>query len=483
MTPNARRLPLPLAIVLAAPALSLLLPLAAGDVTDFGAVGDGVADDTEAIERAVRESPDGLVVFPRGDFRITRTIEIELEEHGRLSLSGSKGVGRVVMAGPGPAFRFVGTHPRTAGPAGFEPKVWERERMPQIDGLEILGDHEEADGVEFYKTMQATLRGVLVREVRHGVILATRNRNVLIDACHIYHNSGVGIFFDRVNLHQAIIQGSHISYNKGGGIKVLGGEIRNLHITGNDIEYNFDPEAEESADVWFDIREGSVAEGTIVSNTIQARPSPGGANIRFLGPERPEERTHMGLWSITGNLIGNQTVNIHLDQCRGIAITGNHIYTAVERTLLIERSRHVVVGQNSLDQSHNHRGGFVNGVTVRDCDGVILSGLILDRAAAGSEEEGGAIEIYDSRETTITGCQIFEPKYRGLYIAGSRNTRVSDNLVMERGEAREMIAAIEVAAGSRNTVIDGNLLGEGSQGDLVAAEGTATVGTNHPAVE
>jgi len=46
-----------------------------------------------------------------------------------------------------------------------------------------------------------------------------------------------------------------------------------------------------------------------------------------------------------------------------------------------------------------------------------------------------------------------------------------------------MLAAIEVAAGSRNTVIDGNLLGRGSQGDIIVAAGTATVGTNHPAVE
>ena len=452
-------------------------------VTDFGAVGDGVADDTKAVERAVRETPDGLVTFPRGDFRITRTIEIALEEHGRLSLSGSQGVGRVVMAGEGPAFRFVGTHTRTAAPTGFEPKVWERERMPQVDGLEIVGDHERADGIEFFQTMQATLRGVLIREVRHGVIFATRNRNVLIDACHIYHNRGVGIFFDRVNLHQAIIQGSHISYNQGGGIKVLGGEIRNLQITGNDIEYNYDLEAAESADIWFDIREGSVAEGTIASNTIQARPSPGGANIRLRGPERPVDRTLMGLWSITGNLIGSQTVNIHLDQCRGMAIVGNHIYSGTERTLLVERSRHLVIGQNSLDQSHNHRGGSANGITLRDCDGVVLGGLILDRAASGSRAEGGAIEIIDCRETTVTGCQIFEPKYRGLYIAGSRNTRVSNNLVMERGEVREMLAAIEVAAGSRNTVIDGNLLGRGSEGDVIVAAGTATLGTNHPAVE
>ena len=35
-----------------------------------------------------------------------------------------------------------------------------------------------------------------------------------------------------------IIAGSHISYCRLGGVRIQGGEIRNLQITGNDIEYN-----------------------------------------------------------------------------------------------------------------------------------------------------------------------------------------------------------------------------------------------------
>lgn len=460
-------------------------PLGAADVREFGAVGDGTTDDTAAVERAVRQASDGVVEFPRGDYRITRTIEIDLATHGRRSLDGGGGVGRVIMAGAGPAFRFTGTHTGTAGPSSFEPNVWQGQRMPQVDGLEIIGDHPQADGIEFVRVMQPTLHGVLLRELRHGVRLSERNRNLLIDACHVYHNRGIGIFFDEVNLHQAIIQGSHISYNKGGGIKIVGGEIRNFQITGNDIEYNYDTEADASADIWFDVRDGSVAEGTIASNTIQARPSPGGANIRFHGPERPEQRARMGLWSITGNLIGNQTTNVHLENCRGITLTGNHIYTGKERTILVEASRHIVIGANSLDQSHNFGRDFANGITVRDSDGVVLSGLILDRAKSGSADAGGAIEILNSRETTVTDCQIFDPKYRGIFVADSRNTRLADNTILQRGaeeESTKMIAAIEVAEDARNTVITGNLVGEGSRGDVIAEAESTVVGENPPAV-
>ena len=88
--------------------------------------------------------------------------------------------------------------------------------------------------------MQPTLQGLLIRRCRHGIHLINRDRNLVIADCHIYDNSGVGVFFDRVNLHQTNIHGCHISYCKQGGIKIIGSETRNLQICGNDIEYNYD---------------------------------------------------------------------------------------------------------------------------------------------------------------------------------------------------------------------------------------------------
>ena len=87
-------------------------------------------------------------------------------------------------------------------------------------------------GIELIETMQAVFEGVLIRRVRHGIRLHKRNRNVLISHCHLYFNTGVGIFLDRVNLHQINIAGSHISYNRLGGIRIEGSEVRNLQITG-----------------------------------------------------------------------------------------------------------------------------------------------------------------------------------------------------------------------------------------------------------
>jgi flagellar hook protein FlgE len=74
-----------------------------------------------------------------------------------------------------------------------------------------------------------------------------------------------------------VIASNHVSYCRLGGIRVEGGGIRNLQITGNDIEYNnnrsigvADADAEPTAEILIDCRTGTIREGTIASNTLEA---------------------------------------------------------------------------------------------------------------------------------------------------------------------------------------------------------------------
>ena len=60
---------------------TLLAPLEASaadsvSVKDFGAVGDGIRDDTEAIQNAIKDA-NGSVFFPKGTYRISDTLVIE----------------------------------------------------------------------------------------------------------------------------------------------------------------------------------------------------------------------------------------------------------------------------------------------------------------------------------------------------------------------------------------------------------------------
>lgn len=446
-------------------AISLLpLILQAASVRDYGAKGDGKADDTAAVQKAVNANKDGVVEFPKGNYRLTKTVEVDLVTLGHVSLNGLDGAGRVTMAGAGPAFRFTGNHTGSADPKSFKPGALDTQRMPQVNGLEIVGAHEEADALEFTGVMQATVRASLIREVRYGIHLTNRNRNVLIDSCHIYNLSGVGVFFDHLNLHQAIIHGSHISYCKAGGIKMLASEIRNFHFTGNDIEYNYDLNAESSADILLDVTEGSVREGSIVSNTIQAKPSPGGANIRIIGnPNTPDK---VGVLTISGNMISSQKVNVHLVRARGVVLSGNNVFVGHERAFLLEECRNISLGTQVIDHNPDYIGDVTGGITLKKCNGITMTGIHMEDIRTGSETEGGAIEVLDSENVNISGSQIFEPQYRGIFIQNSHNVSVANCTIADRRDDPKLISSIAVTDRSKSVLVRGNILMRGKSGDI-----------------
>jgi hypothetical protein len=452
------------------------------NVHNFGAAGDGQRDDTDAIEHAVREG-DGLVEFPRGTYRITRPIVVRLKEAGPIGIRGSGGTAKLVMAGAGPALVLEATHSATADPSGFRPEEWQRERMPTVADIEIQGAHPEADGIRIQGVMQPTLTGLLIREVRTGVYFHQRARNVLISHCHIYNNTGVGIHLDRVDLHQTIITGSHISYCRQGGIRIEGSEIRNLQITGNDIEYNNnkshkfrDADGEPTAEVYIDCRTGSVREGTIASNTLQATYTPNGANIRFIGAGT-DKNHQTGLWTITGNLIGSQENNIHLTSARGMAISGNVIYSGHSRNLLIESSRNIVVGANVFDHNPDYdQKELCTGIRLVDSFDCSLSGLIIQDcqagkhtvANAGEQTRQGLIELIRCRRINISGVQVLEPVPYGMFLDDCSDTLITGCTILDGRSPPLMQAACRWQGPGSGNLMAHCRLGKGSEGTVIA---------------
>lgn len=454
------------------------------NVRDFGAMGDGKADDTEAIQHAVQDG-EGVLEFPRGEYRITRTIVVDLARAGRTAIHGFGGVAKLIMAGAGPAILLKGTHGKSADPTGFKPEVWDRERMPTVSGIEIQGDHPEADGIRMAGVMQPTLTGVLIRQVRTAVHITDRARNVLISHCHIYHNTGIGVHLDRVNLHQTIITGSHISYCRLGGIRIEGSEIRNLQITGNDIEYNNNrshqvPDADglATAEIYIDTGEGSVREGTIASNTIQATYSPNGANIRFIG-RSAEENHKAGMWTIVGNLIGSQENNIHLTSSRGITINGNYVYSGHQWNLLVEDCRDIVLGPNCFGHNPDYsQDELCTGVRFVNSENCTISGMLIQDCQAGQHtvpgavpiERQGLLELIRCRRVTISGTQVLEGTPNGIYLEDCSDTLITGSTVLDGRDPKHMTAAIRWTGKGHGNLIATSRLGKGMEEDVVAPE-------------
>ncbi|MGE3408751.1 MAG: right-handed parallel beta-helix repeat-containing protein [Pirellulales bacterium] len=442
-------------------------------VRDFGAVGDGRHDDSDAIQHAI-DMGDGVVAFPPGDYLLTRTMEVDLRQRNRVGLTGSIGTARVIMAAAGPAFHLIGAHGGTAQPADFSPEAWQRERMPTATNLEIEGAHAEADGFLLEGTMQSTFEGVLLRKLRHGIRVTRRARNVLISHCHIYHNTGIGVFLDEVNLHQAIISASHISYCLAGGIKIVGSEIRNLQITGNDIEYNYDESAQESADVWIDSSadNATVREATIASNTIQAKSSPGGANIRIIG-HNPQDNHKAGMMAISGNLIGSQEINVHLVACRGVTVAGNVIYSGTHRNLQLNGCRNIVIGPNSFDHNPDYRDKeLCTSVRIAESRDCTLTGTIIQDSQAGQHtvagvepvERDGLLEIVRSRRINVSGCEFLDGYPACVHIDSSDFVSLTGCTLTDGRTEKKTEHALVWRGNGSNNFLAANTIGRGTMG-------------------
>jgi len=79
----------------------------------FGAVGDGITDDTDALQHAL-EAGDGVLRLNKGTYRITKPLMLDLTKQGFGAVRGESGTSRIVMAGEGPAIRVIGDHQGTA---------------------------------------------------------------------------------------------------------------------------------------------------------------------------------------------------------------------------------------------------------------------------------------------------------------------------------------------------------------------------------
>jgi hypothetical protein len=431
------------------------------NVRRFGAAGDGVTDDTDAIRHAVRNG-DGMLHFPPGTYLISAPVEVKLAESGPLGIEGTGGTARVLMTGPGPAFRLLGTHEGTGSPSSVKGNVYPKQRLPTVRNIEIEGSHPEADGIELIKTMQSVFQSLLIRRCRHGIHLTERNRNVLISHCHIYHNTGAGIFLEDLNLHQINIASCHISYNRLGGIRLERSEVRNLQITGNDIEYNNHEQhgtpPEPTAEIYIDTSaEGaSVNELTIASNTIQATPSLGGCNIRILEDLNDTSRPP-GLCSISGNIIGNQENNVHITGAYGIAISGNCIYSCVNRNLLIEDSRLINIGTNTF-RRHTPRLG--TGVRIERSSDITFSGCsIHDEEVDGQVSKASLLEIDSSERINVSGSQFIDGVPCGIDVANSSDISVTGCTIHDSRQEQKSKHAIRFRGPGQGNVIALNSVG------------------------
>jgi parallel beta-helix repeat protein len=217
--------------------------------------------------------------------------------------------------------------------------------------------------------------------------------------------------------------------------------------------------------VLIDATGGSIGEIAITGCTIQHTHNvPGSANIRIIGEGLPRGayahgELRGGNITITGNILSDVQINVHLLKVRGVTIVGNTIWKGYKHDFLIEGSSSVVIGSNVFDRNpryHYGDGASANrGLVFRDCDNIILKGLQINNVW---QKKGGLI-LEKCRRFNISGCIILNCDSCGILMDDVQDTIVSGCTVSDiRRESREG-TALKVTKGNNNFIVNNLLTG------------------------
>lgn len=272
------------------------------DVTKFGAIGNGSADDTAAIQAAIDAIPfgGGEVFFPIGNYKVTNTITIE--DKGPLLIYGqgpqiakgssSSHSSRVTPASASftatqPVFHVVNANPSTQDSGGI---TFSR-LMIRPDGAVVgygIGVERVSDASHFWG-------------------------NIIVEHCHLrgltrgisFTDIGSGVGFGWLKIDDTRIEGCtygvHSSYT-----------INVVNITRSTIRQNTES-----------------GSGDYLTRT--------GGGI-FL--------SYSQCVDITGNDLEGQQVGVHLFDCRGCTVEGNYFEVNFDAAIVLNTCNGVSINGN-----------------------------------------------------------------------------------------------------------------------------------------
>ncbi len=223
------------------------------------------------------------------------------------------------------------------------------------------------------------------------------------------------------------------------------GDVHNLQIGSCDIEYNMDRKGPPAANILIDMTEGNMLEGAITGCTIQHDYiSPGSSNIRLIG-RGAEERGKIGNISISANQLSETVDNVHIKFGRGIIITGNTFYMSTNHSIRIEESDHIQIGTNLIDRNPHYGQRIMNSsdnVTIKNSNNITISDLHINNV-----KHSPGIVMENCQNLNVTNSTIIDCAEGGIYIKGSKNGKVTGNLISFGQLERENPDAIHIKKG------------------------------------
>jgi hypothetical protein len=214
-------------------------------------------------------------------------------------------------------------------------------------------------------------------------------------------------------------------------------------------------------------------EVAITGCTLQhSNPAPDSANIRILGRSLPGNGGTLvreGNVTITGNVLSDVKVNVHLKDCRGVVLAENTVWQGYTHNLLVEDCTNIVIGPNNFDRNPRYDYGNTqdanNPLVIRNCEDCTITGLHISnvwRSPAGLLIERG-------RRINLTNCTILDCDGVGLWLRDVTDSRVSGCLIRDDRPGREDSRPLRLDGGGGN-LVSGNLVRGRISVDPVAAQ-------------
>jgi len=410
------------------------------DVAAFGAVGDGVTDDTAALQAAM-DSParGGIVAFEPGRaYRISDTVVVDVAKVRGIEGNNARVVTREDIV----CFAVRGSHTGSANPTNPSARrVTVPEMNPFVRDLRVHGDPLlRGVGLQVQGTFGLHITGCHLFDLRTGIEVRGTNRNMVIADNSIWHCLDYGIWWHRGDVHQTNVVANHISYCR----KVLfidRAGIYNLQVVGNTIESSSAPDVVENA-VHATSDGGGFLEGfEFIGNSLEDHWSAADAAIRIDGGPA--------------------------QQGKQIMVIGNDLGNSRSHDVAISDVAEVVISGNSLDDSEDVSIALSGRLTAVSVTGNII------RGEPGRGPMGALLVGDDSRATTVDGLVVSGNvadfmRRRPIVIRNAEVTssRISDNVLHYEGD--EGGYALDITEGiSRldGVHVSGNTLRGSGSGD------------------
>jgi parallel beta-helix repeat protein len=387
------------------------------------------AGDNTTIQMAVDALPPegGTVHLPAGIYKISEPIIVKKSD---VSLIG-EGTATILLNTSEDGkntIELIGTE---------EEPIW----RVKVSDMHLKGNEKCGNAIYAYWINEISLSDMWIdHHGKSGIYLDYCYENPRIYDNNIAYNKEMGVLLD--GCHDIVVSANQMEEN---GIGIYGKGLYNATVTGNNIDDHI------KNCIYFINTLGSIITANMLENCL-------GKSVIL------DEKCN-GI-VVTGNTFRMPGV-LSVLKTKGVVIAGNAFDSSESTALEVEDSELITVSGNIFSGS----GEGVNriyGMVMDNVNDVSISGNTLVKPL-----EGGIYILGDtSAYINITGNTIKNPSYEnpdmysGILIHNTSHSIISNNIVIDDGEAKSMKSAIEETGNSDYNIITNNRLNKGMSGSI-----------------